>query len=446
MKTIKKTGLFLSLFLVLFILPTDSDTMEEFEKEFTEAASKVKFIMPIDFGVNCFMNNYATKEERETYDRAMKPLMERDYATSDVIRLLRHESPQVRSLAALTLIKRRNPRLLPYIAELLTDNRFAFRIPYQETCSTFWPKDEMPPLREETVSQIASACIDEYLRASNGVPSFIFQSIDPKTFEHYWKERKDRFFNLGWFMADYPKLYHRLHTQSKEMDKVREQVLSIKKAMEKLPPLYREWYLIYLSQYDKTGRIKIATDAELKEWMMTIGRESIISFLRTNSIPVDDPDCSNLDKLHIQGIEDLILKNSTLLLEKEDAYFLLEEAGKKEYPYMAIWWYIGAAQLLPERSGIILKKLLDEMKGTRFAGEIAYHLFRLERSHKIIYLRDWFYNSSEDNRSLFLYLLNNNDLPEKQSMILSLVKHDRFDVLTWFEVSTIVQIGEKYGI
>ena len=213
--------------------------------------------------------------------------------------------------------------------------------------------------------------------------------------------------------------------------------------MEKLPSFYREWYLVYLSQYDKTERIKIAPDKEIERWMLALGRAPVLQFLKTKSIPLDDPDCSLLSDPNICGIEELFLKNSHLLFQKEDAYFLLEEARKIPYPYMARWWYIGAAQLLPERAGAILREILDKLKYPIYSGETAYHLFRLVESHKITYLRDWFYRSNKKARFWFIHLLEKNDLPGKENLIRALLIHKKSKTLERDEISYMVEILEQ---
>ncbi len=184
---------------------------------------------------------------------------------------------------------------------------------------------------------------------------------------------------------------------------------------------------------------------EIVSWSICIGRDQILYFLKNRRPPIDDPDFArDWGGLYSKLLEQLFLSHSPDLLNQDDAYFLLKHAQQENFAEEARWWYIGAAQLVPERSSYIMREALDRDKYSGSgAGETVFHLLKLCGPSEIPYVTERFYRNNIKYQKEMLASFEVNAPPEILRLLASIIRHPKFISLDKGCTNIIADILEK---
>src|SRR5437588_422272 len=113
---------------------------------------------------------------------------------ADLLALLKHKDPKVRTLALAALFQREDAKLLPRFAALMADKEET--VPLLEIRRAdieFKRGDPMPQdFHPQTVGQVAKRFVEWWVRAAG---------MEAKDFDTYWAARKDRQYCASWFAA-----------------------------------------------------------------------------------------------------------------------------------------------------------------------------------------------------------------------------------------------------
>ncbi|MEZ5330234.1 MAG: hypothetical protein R3F19_34740 [Verrucomicrobiales bacterium] len=122
----------------------------------------------------------------------------RSYSLKAIRGLLEHEDPKVRTLAAVAIFDREDPKLLPELRSLASDHAPTFdgHPKLRETYPPFSGRG--PPQKEQTVGMIVSRMLNKYLQAA-GYQYGIHAPEGQRGFDHYWKYRKNRSHCASWY-------------------------------------------------------------------------------------------------------------------------------------------------------------------------------------------------------------------------------------------------------
>lgn len=159
-------------------------------KEYLEqAADKFSFFLAGQIIYDRTEFEYLPKTEREKYQKLIVGLRSAKLEGGDLVTLLKHKSPKVRTLALALLFDLEDPKMLPHIFSLMRDRAPTFPAPL------FVGNEDggkMPQLTEQTVGEIAYHFVSFYVRQAE-------RGNDDRAFEDYWELRKDRAFCASWF-------------------------------------------------------------------------------------------------------------------------------------------------------------------------------------------------------------------------------------------------------
>src|SRR5713101_9711729 len=120
---------------LLFLIGQPTATSEEpsrdEEKDLERLAAKFKFFATIDFIYDWGpdLGWWTSKEVYTDYRQILDELTVPKRDEKQVIDLLKHHDPRVRTLSMAVLFAREDPKLLPHIAELVNDEAETFKIP-----------------------------------------------------------------------------------------------------------------------------------------------------------------------------------------------------------------------------------------------------------------------------------------------------------------------------
>jgi hypothetical protein len=357
----------------------------------------------------------------------------------ELLRLLKHKDPKVRTLALAALFHRDDPKLLPHLAALIQDK--------EQTAPALQPvayaasanrKAPPPPIVRQTVGQVASRFVG-------------FDSAEK--FDAYWAERKDRAFCAGWFLAR----FSRISNSSNPLDKTgADRVRAIRKDLNRLPAVDRDWTLLWMAgaldtSIGRDGLRYLATPEELLRAGKRLGPERLMALLQGKKIS-DDPDLE-IRRDHRQWPLVLyVLRHGGQWLRPEDADAVL--SLEKTFPPTP-WCAIAAAELQPNKA----PKVLDDAMG-RFVGEgspaswpraeLAAALWRLAGEKEIDYLTDWFYREKVDlnpcttQTQLFLEGIAGVRAPADRKLAARLIADPRFDKLDYQSLRGLVTTVNRW--
>jgi len=291
----------------------------------------------------------------------LSALLGRDDPLDEVLVLLAHDDPRVRTLALVELFDREDPRLLPHLVGLVDDEGCAFPQP-SLFASALIPDGEglrrvpaqAPPPEPRTVGQVARQLVAFYMERSGfsyGVEGY----RDHPGWELYWAERAVRTSCASWLLV----LQVRAHggvspLRTSALPQLRE----VRALVDALPAGERELILLWLPDVDGV----FSSKAERLAAARSLGRERLLAILRREP-PTDDPDLvpradANAGRYPCEDVARFVLAHAGELLAPEDVPTLLELEAEEQaradagdaWPMRTPLWRVAAAQLDVERA------------------------------------------------------------------------------------------------
>src|SRR5262249_2608479 len=133
------------------------------------------------------------------YLQQVARLTERKYEVKDLVALLEHGNPRVRTLAAAALSARGDPKLLPHLVALANDRAETFPEPAPSAVPVDLVNPKKGPTRQKrTVGERVSLMVQEYLSPA-GYHYGVGGAGGNPGFDDYWAKRKDRAYCASWF-------------------------------------------------------------------------------------------------------------------------------------------------------------------------------------------------------------------------------------------------------
>lgn len=437
--------------------PTNSNTpVDDARSELERLAGELKFFPTGDFLYNRMTRDGRRKQSLPCYALLSRDLMDRNFDTSSLVKLLNHQDAKVRTLAMAALFDKEDPHVLPHLVKLADDKSSTFPAPR-------WPNAvrlEGPRVFEQpqTVSGICKTLVNAYLK-----PAGYHYFRDKLEFDDYWKSHKSRENCASWMQVKVnragggtsPTPKHRVPA----LKRVREQIDAIA-GMD--APLTLLWLAARRTEWDESGGADatlgarpLATREELIDACQQLGRERLMQILNRQP-PTDDPDLQprRTNNWMYKRMCLFILRNASELFEEEDSSALLHaEAGEQKYrendigdPTLTGLWATAAASLRPKDAHRVLHEAysrLDREYQSDDRSELSIALWNHCGVKETKFLVNWFYTEQSDhggfphNLSYFLrQLRGTND----RSIYSALIREDRFNQLDWQSVETMAKV------
>jgi hypothetical protein len=406
------------------------------------AAARLPFFHPFEFGYGLM-----PPEQAAAYERGLAPIRGKNFKPEDLVALLGHESPPVRTLAAALLFARMEPKYLPHLVPLASDKNYTLPRPANLAAR---PMGMRPvPLLQQTVGEVVGCMIHDYLILAGDY------GIEPvfgrPGFDAYWAKRKDRTDCASW-------IYVRLRPFA-----LGGATRTAKERLDKLPETDRAFTTLWIA--GAPGQEGFATEAELVALCKKLGPAALVKMLQ-RKIPCDDPDLDGhtSNPQFYNHMMMFVLKHARELLRPEDADALLacakaEEEGKDRLrdPLMNPIWFKAISDLKPPSGRIFLEQRWPayqeaeaELYG-KLRTDAAVAEVRGTAEDATAFVTKWFYNEEPvrgplrgrqvPGREAFLYALRVDPKPGDRKIISTLVADKRLDTLDWVSLVELIRLA-----
>jgi RNA polymerase sigma factor (sigma-70 family) len=394
------------------------------------------------------------KKLTDAWQQIYTALATRKDGVEDVIALLKHNDPKVRTLALAALFDRQDPRLLPQLAAMTADtDRTVPEVSIRRAIIGFDPasRNLLPEdFHEQTVGAVAKAFLNTWLQPAG---------YESKDFADYWAARKDRPFCTSWFLA---RLYYAgQHTTAFDAKRGTVLIRAVRKDIDALPAVDRDWTLLALAgrrdqlSSAEPGRILATTD-ELIAAGKRLGPDRLMDLLRGKTISTDpdlapDPPTPAHRTRTREDMTLWVLRHAGKLLRAEDAPALL--ALDKKTPDRSPWWALAAAELQPARAREWLHEAIGHFAGEPIYTHRAYHraevaagLWRIVGESETDYLVDWFFaekvatNPHSTQTGMFLESIRGVRPPADRKLVARLVTDPRLDQLDYQSLRALAEL------
>jgi uncharacterized protein (TIGR03067 family) len=435
-------------------------------KRFESLAKELEVFQTQEFaagraGMGGLAERFGPKKLTDSWFKAQSALTAHTDDVAELIPLLKHGDPKVRTLALAALFERQDPKLLPHIASLLGDNaKTAPQVVVRRAVRGFAKEgeerdDQLLPqdIDEQTVGKIAEAFLIRWLEPA---------AYTVKQFDAYWAERKERTWSANWFLARFKRASQNTTAFDKERGGPR--IRAIRKDIDALPEVDRDWALLWVAAYwdvmsAEPGRL-LATPADLIAAGKRLGPKRLMDLIQEKEI-ASDPDMAPRppdQPRRTRGRDDMILwvlKNAGKLLRPEDApaVLLMEDKLRDHTP----WCAIAAAELQPKQAKEWLHAAMDRFAGKEIYFHMAYHradvavgLWRIVGASETDYLVDWFFgekgtrNISPPQTGKFLEEIQSVRAPADRKLVARLVTDARFDTLDYPSVRALALVVNQW--
>lgn len=341
----------------------------------------------------------------------------------ELIPLLRHPNPKVRTLAIAALARLDDPTVLPAVADLLADDSLTFATHGQ----TLQTGGYVPPLRKDvTVGENAQEVLFSWLGPAGYNGYQIYQILGKgghgsrKEFDDYWSKHKGRDYCASWFAVR----LIRASNGAVPGDTVKQAVHA---ELDKVPQPDRTWIALWLKEYN------LDSEKELVEMCKKLGPDALMSALKKAQFPTDDPDLQK-EVSHFANARDLILQNAGSLLRSQDSNDLIAlGSGKNASPQ----WLIAASRLQPAKAVEILQQgygnFDDDYDYSRF--QLLAALWEQGGEEQTPFIVDKFYDIAQrsndfsgDTHSFIGWVIDAQN-PPGPKLIASILQDKRVDAL-----------------
>jgi hypothetical protein len=321
-------------------------------------------------------------QDEAPYRRGIGDLIAMKASEADLLPLLKHHDPKVRTLVMARLMMNDDANALPEIAALAHDPAPTFPNPQPREVPAVPGMPQIqsgigPPPKDQTVGAVATAIVGFYLEAAgNG------DGIDG--FPAYWKTHKNRDHCASWFLVQLARASHGTSpVPAASADAIRQ----VRARVDRLPQPDRDWTLLLLGHswmedpeaIDRGGDAFVTQDEMIKVGQR-LGPGKLVSALKSD-IPCADPDMQSKG-MGLPGAQNsytamqiFILHHATPLLRPQDADALLAQRQTeraREYGLVSAWWAIAAAHLQPARAASILHEDLRFFGSAKRAWDDGY--------------------------------------------------------------------------
>ncbi|HWB61525.1 MAG TPA: HEAT repeat domain-containing protein, partial [Chthoniobacteraceae bacterium] len=299
-----------------------------------------------------YFSTGGTADENAKYQAMMKRFLAVNATEEELLPLLKHDDPKVRTLAIAALIALPSldePKVLPAIAGLLSDDAHTFN----REGSMPQSGHVGPSLTDVSVANNAGTALAQYLSFA---PEPAGRQVFPERWKTYWDARKGRAWCASWFavrlrrISFAPVVEDQLSEESRIVLAERDARLhAIRADLDKVPEPERTWTALWLNE--QAGAV-LYTDAELLDMCRKFGPDAWMNAFEAQRIPGDDPDLQFFGESgsFAQCVRP-VLDNASQLLRPGDAAALAAIGAKSNSPL----WVIAAARLQPEKAGDILR-------------------------------------------------------------------------------------------
>ena len=359
---------------------------------------------------------------------------------AELMPLLNHAEPKVRSLAIALLFTSGEPRVLPWIAAKVGDEASTFPDVLPDSRPLRADVRGRPLLQNRTVGEIAAAAVRPYLEGA-GFFGGVGGAAGYPGFDSYWVARKDRSYCAGWFLVE---LRRASGLTSPTPPERVTRILAVRERIDKLPEPDRTWTLLWLN--GEAGSDALVSGQELVGAAKKLGAERLVGMLQRR-IASSDPDLQPRpdNNYFYERMTRWVLQRAGSLLRKSDAEALLEcetrerQAGFSD-PNITAWWVIAASELRPERAATLLPEALNRFQADWQAddrAQLAAAIWRLPVSQKIRFLQNWFYRESPQrgrslqSRAMFLRLAGGGPVSQLRRFLATILADERLESLDW---------------
>jgi len=463
---IKKAARLLLLLLFIFIgalsVIAEVPDMKETRSEFEKYAAQLPYlaVTSVLYDRQDHLFKLADPKVREKYFQILDKVTDRKWQKKTLFKLLHHDNPKVRTLAAVALFDREDPSVLPILVTLSNDNAPTFD--GHAELSKFWSMTTGigPPAKEQTVGQVVSAMIHFYLRPSGynyGIiplqsPSKLIKSwIDRnnRSFSKYWTARKNRSYCTEWFAVQLARASQGTYpTPQSCINRIR----YLRKRIDTLPTNERVWVLLWLN--GEKGSEVLVTEDELVEVCEKVGPEKLLLMLKCE-IPSDDPDLqSRSSNWKYKRMAIFVLQHAQQLFRTNDSDRILHcgyrQRNHKEHrlpgSIITPWWAIAAAHLNTNDAFKILNDAVKRFQGKSDSDSrslLFVAMYNLCGKSKTKLILDWFYEEKLEGgtypncRAAFIKSMSNS--PNGNYILSEIIQDPRFDSIDWRSLEWLVR-------
>ena len=426
-------------------------TVEEFQRLADElpflSAESVVYDRPYRAAVSFVVGDDTAADQANQHNRILAQLGKRSESVEQLRTLLSHDSPQVRTLAAIALFNLEDASLLPDLLPLANDHALTFPREPPLVCAPVVTKTKPKP-RPQTVAEVVAQMFSFYMNPAGYHCGLVHQT--QPGFSAYWEERKDRSFCATWFEVRLRRASGNIQTVPKHRNLRRQR---LRDEIDALPEDDRTWTLLWL--HEEPGDERLVPEAALVRMCRQLGREKLFSLLNY-TIDSDDPDLQSRrsNETGYHRMVRFVLRHADKLLAEQDAGELLRcEQWQRDYlrqgrgnPLISPLWPIAAAQLQPSNASTILKEAMfrfDREYDEDARSSICRAMWQLVGDTESDYIVDWFYDEYPDGATFphahakFIRSLGTS--PTDQALVSKIVRDDRFEVLDWQTIDAVVR-------
>src|SRR5262249_33315737 len=138
---------------------------------FEALAGQLKFFSAQNIIYDRYPERFLPEDWAATWKDAQAAIKAPDGGVPDLLRLVNHKDPRVRTLALAALFHREDPKLLPHLAALMPDRAKTFPALQAFAYPGFVrPPYPPPPLEDQTVGQVAEQFVRFWLQEANCQP------------------------------------------------------------------------------------------------------------------------------------------------------------------------------------------------------------------------------------------------------------------------------------
>jgi len=354
-------------------------------------------------------SRWLSEKDEAPYRQYIAHLMAMQANEEDLLPLLTHNDPKVRTLAMAKLMMNDDTKALPAIVALAHDPAPTFPNP-QPDARTLAMSGVGPPPKDQTVGSIATAIGNVYLNAA-GWRYGINGGGGESGFPGYWQAHKDRASCASWFIVQLLRATQGTSPiPSARVDKIRQ----VRARVDQLKEPDRDWTLLLLGPSwrldpgDPDPRANVfISDDEITKIGQRLGPDNLLLALQ-GRIPSDDPDLRP-GGIAMPGMGSssaamqlFILHHAIDLLLPKDASALLDQRSAeriRKNGLVSAWWTIAAARLQSNRASSLLHDDLLFFAVPKRAWDFGYDqadlgitLWQMEGSSEADFLESWFYS------------------------------------------------------
>lgn len=210
-----------------------------------------------------FLCDFATEFQPTPQMRSSwKALADPSLKTENLARLLKSPDPKVRSLAIFALDHKYDPRTLPRIAELQSDQAPSYPCPMPVQQMLPPDKPETWPTEPRTVSALATEVVNRYIGEAGYT-----------NFNDYWKDHQNRSYSASWFVLSLRRVWG-----PRDLD--RSGIEALRGDVAHLPLPDRQWTSLWLGTLPSPNHVvRPYSEQEMIRAATELGHDALLQLL-----------------------------------------------------------------------------------------------------------------------------------------------------------------------